>query len=120
MRSAGSPASFGRRDDAGPERACGGFVGRRGVLMAPLGAVLNDHLADVRLVDAVGHVALTGRARSADAAELCIPWLVRMVLAHPADAFADRTGRLHAFDKPLNEHARSNPSPVMSRYSTSA
>jgi hypothetical protein len=43
-----------------------------------------------------------------------------MVLAHPADAFADRTARVHVFDGRLKEAARSSPSAVMSRYSTSA
>ena len=45
---------------------------------------------------------------------------VRMVLAHPADASADRTLRVHALDRPLNGLARSSPSAVMSRYSISA
>jgi hypothetical protein len=43
-----------------------------------------------------------------------------MVLANPANAHADRTRRIHAFVSPLNELARSSPSLVMSRYSTSA
>jgi hypothetical protein len=43
-----------------------------------------------------------------------------MVFAHPSDAAANRAVRVHAFDSPLNEHARSKPSAVMSRYSTSA
>lgn len=52
--------------------------------------------------DAVGLVALAerARARAADAPEFRVPRLVGMVLAHPADAFADGTGRVHAFDRP--------------------
>ena len=88
--------------------------------MAPLRPVLDDKLGDVRLVDVVGLVALAGRAGPAHAAQFGILCFVRMVLAHPADASADRTLRVHALDRPLNELARSSPSAVMSRYSISA
>jgi hypothetical protein len=60
-----------------------------------------------------GLVALTRRTRPAHAAEFGIPWLVRMVLAHPAEAFANRTVRIAEFDRPLNELARSSLSLVM-------
>src|SRR6266403_6335017 len=43
-----------------------------------------------------------------------------MILADPADASADRAVRVHAFDRPLKELARSRPSAVISLYSTSA
>jgi hypothetical protein len=82
--------------------------------------VLPDHLADVRLVDTVGLVALAGRARTADASQLRVPRLLGMILADPADASADRAIWVHAFDRPLKELARSRPSAVISRYSTSA
>jgi len=82
--------------------------------------VLPDHLADVRLVDTVGLVALAGRARATDASQLRVPRLLGMILADPADASADRTIWFHASDRPLKELARSRPSAVISRYSTSA
>jgi hypothetical protein len=42
-----------------------------------------------------------------------------MVLADPADASADQALWVQAFDRPLKELARSRPSAVISRYSTS-
>jgi hypothetical protein len=71
--------------------------------------ILPDHLADVRLVDTVGLVALAGRARTADASQLRVPRLLGMILADPADASADRAVRVYAFDRPLKELARSRP-----------
>jgi hypothetical protein len=47
--------------------------------------VLLDHLADVRLVDTVGLVALAGRARTADASQLRVPRRLGMILADPAE-----------------------------------
>src|SRR5712671_756893 len=82
--------------------------------------VLPDHLADVWLVDTVGLVALAGRARTADASQLQVPRFFGMILADPADASANRAVRVHAFDRPLKELARSRPSAVISLYSTSA
>jgi hypothetical protein len=60
------------------------LTARRGwsLLVAALSAVFDDHLADVRLVDAVGLVALAGCARPAHAAKNGIPRSVGMVLAH--------------------------------------
>jgi hypothetical protein len=43
-----------------------------------------------------------------------------MILADPTDASANRAVRVHAFDRPLKELARSRPSAVISLYSTSA
>src|SRR5258708_38831532 len=81
--------------------------------------VLADHLADVRLVDTVGLVALAGRARTADASQLRVPRLLGMLLANPDHASAARAVRVHAFDSPLKEMARSRPSAGISRYCTS-
>jgi hypothetical protein len=68
-----------------------------------LRVVFDNHLADVRLVDAVRLVALAGCTCSARAAQIGIPWPAGMVLAIPANAPADRTRRIHAFVSPLNE-----------------
>jgi hypothetical protein len=67
-----------------------------------------DHLADVRLVDAVDLVALAGHALPALAPSSASHGFIRMVLAHPADAFADRASRVHALDRPLNDDAAEN------------
>ena len=68
---AGSLANSGRRaEPASLVRAL-----RPGLLVTPLRPITDDHLADVRLVDAVGLVALAGRARPAHAPEFGIPRL---------------------------------------------
>jgi hypothetical protein len=57
--------------------------------VAAVGPVLDDHLADVRLVDVAGLVALAGRP-----ARTCS--LGQDPSHHPADASADLALRVHA------------------------
>ena len=83
--------------------------------------LIGNHLADIRLLKAIGSLAITRHPCAALAALFSIPCAVRMVLADPADTKADRAIRVdHLRERPLNELARSKPSEVMSRYSTSA
>ena len=86
----------------------------------PWGLSGND-VAHIRLLKAVGSLALTRHPCATLASLLLIPCAVRMVLTDPADAKADGAIRVdHLRERPLNELARSKPSEVLSRYSTSA
>src|SRR4051794_21196086 len=81
---------------------------------------VGDHLWGIRLLKPICTLAFTRHPRSALAAQLLVPCSVRVVLTNPADAEADGACRVdHLRERPLNELARSNPSDVMSRYSTS-
>jgi hypothetical protein len=66
--------------------------------LAAFRSVLDDHLADVRLVDAVGPVAFAGRARPANAAYPGVPWLVRVVLGEDEDWLSDVASEMDAED----------------------
>jgi hypothetical protein len=62
-----------------------------------LSSFLNNHLADIRLIDArlTDSVALARLPCATGAAQLIVPRPVRMVLTDPSDAEADSAVLIH-------------------------
>jgi hypothetical protein len=59
--------------------------------LKPAKLLLIHHLADIRLLKAIGALAFAGHSRTAIAAVVALPHLVRVVFAHPAEAAANGT-----------------------------